>query len=133
MQQHYTYLRLRPGTTVAPQEFVNDDLIDYLAHRPLTLLAYSVLQAGAYTRADRTLRSEFQTPDNDQRLAMLRTVADESGATVNQVILAWMLQRDVIPLIAASTEAQLAENLGALDVKLSAEQMDRLNSAGTAL
>ena len=133
VQQHYTYLRLRPGTTVNPQEFVNDDLIDYLANRPLTLLAYSVLQSGAYTRDDRSLRSEFSMPDNDRRLAALRAVADESGATVNQVILAWMLQRDVIPLIAASTEEQLAENLGALDVKLSAAQMDRLNKAGAAV
>ncbi len=133
VQQHYTYLRLRPGTTVNPQEFVNDDLIDYLANRPLTLLAYSVLQSGAYTRDDRSLRSEFSMPDNDQRLAALRAVADESGATINQVILAWMLQRNVIPLIAASTEEQLAENLGALDVKLSAAQMDRLNTAGTGL
>ncbi|MEO8612350.1 MAG: aldo/keto reductase [Chloroflexota bacterium] len=131
VQQHYTYLRLRPGTNVKPQEMVNDDLLDYCANNPITLLAYSVLQAGAYTRADKSIRAELQTPDNEQRLETLRAVAVEIGATVNQVILAWMLQRDVLPLIAASDESQLAENLNALDIKLSNEQMERLNTAGT--
>src|SRR5690606_21274849 len=32
IQQHYTYLRLRPGTSVQPQEMVNDDLLDYVAN-----------------------------------------------------------------------------------------------------
>ncbi|MBN8637005.1 MAG: aldo/keto reductase [Anaerolineae bacterium] len=131
VQQHYTYLRLRPGTNVSPQIMVNDDLLDYIAERGITLLAYSVLQSGAYTRADRALRSEFSMPDNERRLEALRAVAAETGAGVNQVILAWMLQRQVIPLIAASTEEQLAENLDALHVNLSAEQMERLNHAGT--
>lgn len=131
VQQHYTYFRLRPGTNIKPQEMVNDDLLDYCASDPITLLAYSVLQAGAYTREDRAFRAELRTPDNDQRLEILRAVAAETGATVNQVILAWMLQRSIIPLIAASDETQLAENLAALDVQLSADQMDRLNVAGT--
>ncbi len=130
VQQHYTYLRLRPGTNVAPQEMVNDDLLDYCANRSITLLAYSVLQAGSYSRDDRPFRWEFQMPDNDRRLETLRSVASETNTSVNQVIIRWMLQRDVIPLIAASRESQLAENLAALDFELSAEQMERLNRAG---
>jgi aryl-alcohol dehydrogenase-like predicted oxidoreductase len=34
-------------------------------------------------------------------------------------------------LIAASDEAQLDENLGALNLQLTQEQMERLNRAGT--
>jgi aryl-alcohol dehydrogenase-like predicted oxidoreductase len=131
IQQHYTYLRLRPGTNVKPQEMVNDDLLDYCAHNPITLLAYGVLQAGAYTREDRSFRAQLRTADNDQRLETLRAVAAETGATVNQIILAWMLARSIIPLIAASDETQLAENISALDIKLSVDQIDRLNAAGT--
>jgi aryl-alcohol dehydrogenase-like predicted oxidoreductase len=131
VQQHYTYLRLRPGMNVAPQEMVNDDLLDYIAARGLTLLAYSVLQSGSYTRADRSFRPELRMEDNSKRLETLAAVAHETGATVNQVILRWMLDRQVIPLIAASSDEQLTENLGALNVTLSPEQMDRLNKAGT--
>jgi aryl-alcohol dehydrogenase-like predicted oxidoreductase len=58
-------------------------------------------------------------------------VAEEADATPNQVILAWMMggQPSVLPLIAASTDEQLQENLDALDLKLTAEQMFRLSSA----
>lgn len=134
VQQHYTYLQLRPGMSLDPQEFANEDLHDYCQNRDLTLLAYSVLQSGSYTRADRPLREEYGGGDNQRRLEVLHAVAQECGVSSNQVILAWMMQSAtrIIPLIAASSEAQLQENLGALDLTLSAEQMERLNKAGTA-
>lgn len=50
------------------------------------------------------------------------------------VILTWMLPGDppVLPLIAASTKAQPGENPDAVDLKLTAEQMERLDAAGPA-
>jgi diketogulonate reductase-like aldo/keto reductase len=64
-------------------------------------------------------------------LATLQAVAAECGATANQVILAWMMQGQpsVLPLVAASTKAQLQENIDALQVQLSVEQMERLTNA----
>lgn len=131
VQQRYTYLPARPGTTFSPQIAVNDDLLDYCRNSSMTLLAYSVLLSGAYTRSDRHLPEQLTSPDNEKRLAALRGVAQETGATVNQVILAWMLQSDpvVLPLIAASDERQLQENLSALDLHLSSEDMALLNKA----
>lgn len=118
IQQHYTYLPLRPGTNVSPQTFANEDLLDYCQTSGTTLLAYSVLQAGAYTRSDRNLNAKLTSDDNDKRLTALRTVAEQTDATPNQVILRWMLQSSpaVLPLIAASDEAQLQENIGALSI-----------------
>jgi len=48
-----------------------------------------------------------------------------------EIVLAWMVQSDppVIPLVAASTAEQMRENLDALEIELSAEQMARLNNA----
>jgi aryl-alcohol dehydrogenase-like predicted oxidoreductase len=98
----------------------------------VTLLAYSVLLGGAYTRADRSIPAQHAGADSDKRLEALRAVAQESGATVNQVVLRWLLQSSpaILPLIAASDEAQLQENLSALNFELSAEQMEFLNTAG---
>lgn len=134
LQQRYTYLQPRYGMRVVPpQEYVTEELLDYVRARKgdFTLLAYSVLLAGAYTRPDRPLDAAYDTPDNAARLATLRAVAREVNATPNQVVLAWLLQGDppVLPLIAASTSEQLAENLGALQITLSAEQLRRLNEA----
>lgn len=131
IQQRYTYLPARPGTTFDPQVAVNDDLLDYCRNTGITLLAYSVLLGGAYTRSDRQMPEQVSGPDNEKRLATLRAIAQETDATVNQVILAWMMQSNpsVLPVIAASDEAQLQENLGALELRLSTEQMERLNIA----
>jgi aryl-alcohol dehydrogenase-like predicted oxidoreductase len=128
IQQRYTYLQPRVGMGFAPQVAANEDLMDYCRSGSMTLLAYSPLLAGAYTRPEQPLDPPYQSPDNENRLAGLRAVAGAVGATLNQVILAWMLQSDppVLPVFSASTAEQMNEDLGALDVKLSNEQMKQL-------
>lgn len=129
IQQRYSYIRPKPGASFDPQIAANDDLLDYCRSRGITMLAYSPLLNGAYTRADRDFPEQYLGPDTDARLAALKAVAEEVGATANQAVLAWMVQNDppVIPLVAASTVEQMRENLDALGIELSAEQMARLN------
>lgn len=132
VQQRHTYLRPKPGASFDPQMAVNNDLLDYCRRRPVTLLAYSALLSGAYTRADRPLPGEYAGADSAARLLALRNLAREKSVTPNQLILAWMLHGDpvVIPLLAASTTDQLQENLRALDITLSKEEMNLLDQAG---
>jgi len=134
VQQRHSYLRLKPGASTDPQVAANDDLLDYVGARggDFTLLSYSSLLGGTYTRSDRPIPDDYRGPDADARLAALRAVANETGATPNQVVLAWLRQSDppVLPLIAASTSEQMAENIAALDVTLSADQVQRLTQAG---
>jgi aryl-alcohol dehydrogenase-like predicted oxidoreductase len=132
VQQRYSYVRPKPGATFDPQIAANDDLLDYCRARAMTMLAYSPLLGGAYsTRPDRTFAEQYVGPDTDVRLAALKTVAEDVGATLNQVVLAWMLHSDppVIPLVAGSTLAQMEENYGALEIELNAEQMAYLDEA----
>lgn len=132
VEQRYTYLRPRHGADFGPQICINDDLKEYCRSHRLTLVAYSILLQGAYTREDRAVPAQFAGPDADARLAALGAVAAEVGATMNQIIVAWMRQSDppVLPIIAGSRPEQLTENIAALDVALSDEQMQRLNTAG---
>ena len=55
----------------------------------------------------------------------------ETGATANQVVLAWLTGGEVpiVALIGASSVAQLEESLAAVDLRLSAEQRELLDSA----
>jgi aryl-alcohol dehydrogenase-like predicted oxidoreductase len=110
----------------------NEDLLDYVNNRGITLLAYSVLLSGAYTRSDRGFGDQYLGSDTDKRFSALNEVASETGATANQVILAWMLQSTpaVVPLIAASSSEQLKENIDALNLVLTADQLGKLDSAG---
>jgi aryl-alcohol dehydrogenase-like predicted oxidoreductase len=66
----------------------------------------------------------------------LDTVAAETGKTVPQVALNWLLQRPTVcsVIIGARNEAQLRDNLGATDWKLTPEQVAALDAAsGTPL
>lgn len=132
VEQRYTYLRPRHGADFGPQICIDDDLKRYAENHGITLIGYSILLAGAYTRDDKELPMQFAGPDADERLAVLSAVAQEVGATMNQVIVAWMLHSKpfILPIIAGSKTSQLEENIVALDLKLSAEQMERLNNAG---
>ncbi len=132
VEQRYTYFRPRHGADFGPQICISEDMKRFCAHHGMTLIAYSILLQGAYTRDDRPVPAQFAGPEADDRMAALEAVAAEAGATLNQVIIAWMRQSDppVLPIIAGSTPEQVTENLGALDVTLSDDQMERLNTAG---
>lgn len=61
----------------------------------------------------------------------LDTVSAETGKTVAQVALNWLLQRPTVSsvIIGARDEAQLRDNLGAVGWNLSADQVARLDAA----
>jgi aryl-alcohol dehydrogenase-like predicted oxidoreductase len=62
---------------------------------------------------------------------LLRTIGEKRGATPAQVSLAWLLTRPSVSsiLIGASSAAQLADNVAAVDVKLAPEDLAALDAA----
>jgi aryl-alcohol dehydrogenase-like predicted oxidoreductase len=137
LQYNHSYLRRRtdrPGE-LSPdgnQGIVSGDLLSYVRETPeLTLVAYSPLLTGGYVRDDKPLGPEFDHAGTPPRRAALQQVADETGATVNQVVLAWLIGGavPVIPLVGASSVAQLEENLAAADLDLTADQRALLDAA----
>ncbi len=131
IQQRFTYLRPKPGASFGPQLAANDDLLQYVQAKDMTMLAYTPLLHGAYTRQDRELPEQYQNEDGSVRLRTLQAVANELGATANQVVYAWMLQQTpaILPILGVSTSEQLTENLAGLEITLRADQLQRLNEA----
>lgn len=132
VEQRHTYLRPRHGADFGPQICINEDLKDYCRSGGLTLVGYSVLLQGAYTRSDRPVPAQYAGPEADQRVAVLKQVAQEIGADPNQVVIAWMRQSDppVLPIVAGSRTEQLRQNIAALKIRLNEDQMQRLNTVG---
>jgi aryl-alcohol dehydrogenase-like predicted oxidoreductase len=64
-------------------------------------------------------------------LDVIDQIAAETGKTVSQVALRWVLQRPsvVSVVVGARNEVQLKENLGAVGWSLDAAQMRRLDEA----
>lgn len=66
---------------------------------------------------------------NGQIAQVLDSVADKLGAKPSQVALAWVMSRNVIPLIGATSAEQMRENLSAIDLILDAEILAELDVA----
>ena len=134
VQNRHSYIVPRPGAQLPEwaHVLVGPDLIDYArSETELTIFAYSTLLSGAYTRADKPVPEQYDHPGTTRRLAALRDVAADLGATPNQVVLAWLIGGDppVVPIIGATSVSQLEENLGAFELELDAAQRARLDTA----
>jgi aryl-alcohol dehydrogenase-like predicted oxidoreductase len=73
------------------------------------------------------------TDENWDVLDAVRDVAREVDATPAQVSLAWLLHKDVVdaPIIGPRTERHLRENLQAVELALTDEQLDRIEAPKT--
>ncbi|MFC5661386.1 aldo/keto reductase [Kitasatospora misakiensis] len=134
LQYRYSYLQPRFDVPLrsAGHVHVTSELLDYVhAEGDLRLWVYSPLLSGGLTRDDVEIDAAYDHPGTPKRLAALRAVAEETGATINQVTLSWLLDHEagLLPLVGVSRIAQLDEALGALDVRLTAEQRKRLDEA----
>ncbi|MDT0317584.1 aldo/keto reductase [Streptomyces millisiae] len=136
LQQQHSYLRPKAGLDAV--SITGGEQLDYLrAHPDLGLVAYSPILKGIYgdpaRRRDHWLMASYAGPDADARLAVLDEVAAEAGVTGNQLALAWLLHQTdptVIPLVGPRTTEHYRAALPALEVKLSQEQLARLDAAG---
>ena len=138
LQYHHTYLRMRtdiPDLRFSPDGEIgvaDGSILSYLRAEPgMTLVAYSPLLNGGYTRPDKELDRAYDHPGTRARLEALGQVVKQTGATANQVVLAWLIggALPVVPLVGASSVAQLDESLAAVDLELSAEQRQLLDAA----
>lgn len=83
--------------------------------------------------------AQFGPPVDEQRLYaivdVLDAIAAETGHTVPQVAIAWLLSRPTVSsvIIGARDEAQLRDNLGAVGWSLSADQLKRLDEVGVVM
>lgn len=120
------------------------DYLDVCADQGLAVCPYSPLDGGVLTGKyatdevddeSRAALNDWEMEFSDRQVRVLEAiqeVADECDASPAQVSLRWLMdQRDVtcIPIFGARTLDQMDENVGAVDVSLSAEQYDRIDDA----
>jgi aryl-alcohol dehydrogenase-like predicted oxidoreductase len=77
--------------------------------------------------------SSYAGPDADARLAALTEVAAELNVTPNQLVISWLLHQtdpELITLIGPRTPEQLETALATNDIKLTEDQLNRLDNAG---
>ena len=116
------------------------ELLPMASKLGLAVTAWGVLNGGTltgkYNASDsepRRYGNESPSERSTRAAAAIKEVADACEATPAQVSIAWALARrpqvNLIPILGARTANQLEENLGALNVKLSAEMLQRLDES----
>lgn len=129
IQNRYSYLRPRIGISFGHQVAANEDLLAFCREHRFPLIGFAPFLKGALASTrDKSLRNEYTGPESDARAARLREVAAELGLTEPQLILAWMRRHEapIVPLIGASSVAQLTESLRAIEMELPGQIMERL-------
>jgi aryl-alcohol dehydrogenase-like predicted oxidoreductase len=116
------------------------DIVPMLTSEGMGLMVWSPLAggflSGKFTRdsAGEGRRATFDFPPVDKERAydsvdVMRAIADAKGVTVPQVALAWLLAKPAVTtvIIGAKRLDQLEDNLGSVDVELSADEIQRLD------
>ena len=110
----------------------------------LTVTAWSPLAGGILTgkyldETVETKEARYGTEEMKQFMGnqergndiarVIKTIAEENGASAAQVALAWLRYRDnsIIPIIGTRKLAQLEDNLASLKIELNIEQLQKLN------
>jgi aryl-alcohol dehydrogenase-like predicted oxidoreductase len=110
--------------------------IGYVAYSPLGrgFLTGQVKSPDDFPEDDfRKFHPRFTGENFEKNIQLVREVeemAKEKGCSTAQLALAWVLARgeDVVPIPGTKRVRYLDENIGALDVKLSAEDLKRLDA-----
>jgi aryl-alcohol dehydrogenase-like predicted oxidoreductase len=121
---------------------VEREILPTLRELGIGITAYGVLSrglisdsalAGGSKGGFRSHSPRFQGENLNRNLDLVRAlkaVADEKGATVAQLAIAWVMSRgeDIVPLIGARKRERLAEALQAIEISLSAEEIARIEA-----
>jgi aryl-alcohol dehydrogenase-like predicted oxidoreductase len=129
VQPRFSYLVPNRGEDFGRQVPATDELVVYCEEHDIPFVPFSPLLQGAYGREDRPIPDEYVNTENRVKIRTVEELAEEHDATGNQIVLAWMTQRDpaAIPLFGCSSVAQLEENLASLSIDLSDSDLERLD------
>jgi aryl-alcohol dehydrogenase-like predicted oxidoreductase len=123
---------------------IERELVPMAQSEDVSILSWSPLAGGLLSGKfdpdqpgpDGARRTTYDFPPVDPErlrrvLSALRQVSSETGHSVARLALAWQLTRPFVSsvLIGAKTQEQLRDNLAAVDVTFSAEQLQLLDSA----
>ncbi len=85
-------------------------------------------ESGRATTFGRVIHHE-STAQKKLVMDVVLEVAGETGQSASQIALAWLLAQGIVPIIGPRTAEQLMDNIEACSVRLSAEQIRKLDEA----
>ncbi|TRZ40517.1 aldo/keto reductase [Niallia circulans] len=116
------------------------EMLPLCKEEKIGVIPYSPLASGRLTRdwsedtlrseTDATQKSKYGSTEQNDRLVVERVaeLAEKHGVARSQIALAWLLQKEPVtaPIIGATKVSHLEDSVGALAVKLTAEEVSYL-------
>jgi len=140
-QQHLSrFVSLQAYYTIAGRD-LEREVVPLLLDQKLGLMVWSPLAGGllsgkysrhATTEEGRRVNYDFPPVDKEKAfdiIDVMQEIAAEKGVSVAQIALGWLLHQPVVTsvIIGAKKVEQLQDNLKAVDVTLSADELARLD------
>ena len=131
LQIEYSLISRKPETEIFPT-------LDKVG---IGVTAYGVLSRGLLSGSRPAAKNDFRArlprfsgenlARNQQLISELNRLAAEKNVTPSQLAIAWIAAKDqnIVPVIGARTRKQLEESLGALNVRLTPEEIARVEQA----
>lgn len=135
------YHVLQPEYNLVSRKPFEGELQDYCIQENIGVVPYYGLASGFLTGKYRSPADLGKSPRGGRMgdlldrhgalLSVMDAVAAESGASLAQIALAWLMAQPGVtaPIASATSAAQLADLLPAMTLDLSRDQLDRLNAA----
>jgi voltage-dependent potassium channel beta subunit len=133
----------QPQYSMLYRERVEKEILPVTEKKGIGLVVWSPLAMGMLTGKyddgvpedsrfgrESSFGERYMTEENARRVRALKEVADELGVTRAQLALAWVLrQPGVSSVITGATKvSQMEDNLGAAEITLSPEQLERIEA-----
>jgi len=122
--------------------FIEREILPVARELGISIVPYSVLYYGLLTGtmdgplSKEDYRSNFprfkqeNLPANLEKVEVLKKFAKTKGYSASQLAVAWVLRQgdDIIPIVGMSKPSRIGDNLKALEVEFSTEEMQLLNT-----
>ena len=134
LQNRFTFLPPASGTDFGRQVLLDDAVQAACSEHHVTMVAYSTLLEGAYTRPERPFPPAYRRPESDQALEALTSVAEDLGLDRGQAVLAWLAHRatPIVPVVGVSRREQLDSAIEAIGTPVPPAAIAALDQARAA-
>jgi len=122
---------------------IEKELLAVCRELGIGIVAYGVLSRGLLSgeltgqfapgdfraHAPRFTGENFES--NKKKISLLQDLAEKKGCNASQLAIAWVLHQgnDILPLVGTSKKKRLEENMAALTIKLTEEELKNINQA----
>ena len=136
-----SFVTLQPHYNLLHRSEFEHEMSELCKTYGLGVIPYSPLAGGFLTgkyRKNKTIPDSQRASGAQKRyftdfgwkvLKTVRDISEQRGKTISQIALAWLLSQEIVtsPIIGPRTLDQVNDNLGAIEVRLTGEEINRLN------